>query len=92
MHIDSSPRRPDLRQHRRRSYLQNPPRLSQPGEDSDPGRLAHPPLGVEHLFPESPSLEKPKAGEGGASNAEKGLGGVKEGKSGKDGAEGGGSA
>ena len=55
LRIDSSPHRPELPQHRRRTYLQNPPRLS--GEDIDLGRLAYPPLGVEHLFPESPSAD-----------------------------------
>lgn len=69
LHVDNSPRRPELRQHRRRLYLQNPP---QPGEDSDTGRLANPPLGVEHLFPQSPSLEQPKDGDSGDGKAEKG--------------------
>lgn len=92
LHIDSSPHQPDLRQHRRRSYLQNPPRLSQPREGSDIGRLAHLPLGVEQLFPESPSPEETKDGEGGVGNADKGKGDVKRGESSKDGAEGGGSA
>lgn len=88
MHIDSSPRRPDSRQHRRRSYLQNTPRLSQPGEDSDLGRLAHPPFGVEHLFPDSPSPEEPKDDKGSASNAENEHVDVKKGESSKDGAGG----
>lgn len=89
LHIDSSPHRPELGQHRRRSYLQNPPRLSQPGEDSDLGRLAHPPFGVEHLFPESASPNnESKYEEGGASNAEKGKDDVKKGKSSKEGAGG----
>lgn len=93
LHIDSSPHRPELRQHRRRRYLQNPPHLSNPGEDSDLGRLAYPPLGVEHLFPESPSAVEPnEGGEGGASNAETRSDDVKKGKSSKEGAERGGSA
>ena len=45
-HIGSLPR-----QHRRRCYLESPPRLSQPGEDDNPGRVAHPPFGVEDIFP-----------------------------------------
>lgn len=88
MHMESSPRRPDSRQHRRRSYLQNTTCLSQPGEDSDLGRLAHPPLGVEHLFPDSPSPEEPKDDKGSASNAENEKVDVKKGESSKDGAGG----
>lgn len=53
--IESSTRSQKPRQHRRRSYLENPPRLSQPGEDDNLGRLAHPPFGVEHIFPVSQS-------------------------------------
>ena len=87
LQIDSSPHRPDLRQHRRRSYLQTPPRLSQPGEDADLGRLAPPPLGVEHLFPASLSPNKPEADEGGAGNDEDRDSNVKKGESSKDGAE-----
>lgn len=84
LQIDNSPHRPDLRQHRRRSYLQTPPRLSQPGEDGDPGRLAHPPFGVEHLFPVSPSPNNPETDQGGAGNTENGDGDVKKGESNKD--------
>lgn len=58
-HVGSLPR-----QHRRRSYLESLPRLSQPGEDDNPGRLAHPPFGVEDIFPVYPSPNKSQADKG----------------------------
>lgn len=87
LQIDSLPQRPELRQHRRRSYLQTSPCLSQHGEVADLGRLAHPPLGVRHLFPASASPNQPEADEGSAGNDEDGNINVKEGESSKDGAE-----
>lgn len=57
-HTESSTRSQEPRQDRRRSYLESPPRLSQPGEDDNPGRLAHPPFGIEHIFPVSPAPNK----------------------------------
>lgn len=56
--MESSARSQELRQDRRRSYLESQPRLSQPGEDDNLGRLAHPPFGIEHIFPVSPSPNK----------------------------------
>lgn len=56
--IESSTRSKEPRQARRRSYLESPPRLSQPGEDDNLGRLAHPPFGIEHIFPVSQSPNK----------------------------------
>lgn len=67
--IESSTRSQELRQHRRRSYLENPPRLSQPGEDDNLGRLAHPPFGVEHIFPLSQSSNESEGSKKGDSKA-----------------------
>lgn len=78
--IDSLPR-----QHRRRSYLESPPRLSQPGEDDNPGRLAHPPFGVEHLFPVSPPPNKSKAEKGAVSKADEAKYNAEKGECSKDG-------
>lgn len=65
--IESLTRSQKPRKHRRRSYLENPPRLSQPGEDDNPGRLAHPPFGIEHIFPVTQSPNKSEESEKGDS-------------------------
>lgn len=62
--IESSTRSQEPRQNRRRSYLETPPRLSQPGIDDNLGRLAHPPFGVEHIFPLSQSPKKSESKKG----------------------------
>lgn len=84
-HIESSTRPEVLRQHRRRSYLENPPRLSQPGEDDNLGRLAHPPFGIEHLFPQSPSPNKSEGNKSNDSKANAAKDTVEKGGSGGDG-------
>lgn len=67
--IESSTRPQELRQNRRRSYLESPPRLSQPGEDDNLGRLAHPPFGIEHIFPVSQSPNESERSKKGDSKA-----------------------
>lgn len=85
-HIESSTRPQGPRQHRRRPYLESPPRLSQPGEDDNLGRLAHPPFGVEHIFPESPSPNKSEGNKSGDSKANAVKGNVEKDGSSEDGA------
>lgn len=67
--IERSTRSQEPRRNRRRSYLESSPRLSQPGEDDNLGRLAHPPFGVEHIFPLSQSPKKSEESKKGNGNA-----------------------
>lgn len=84
-HVESSTRPQEPRQHRRRPYLKSPPCLSQPGEDDNLSRLAHPPLGIEHIFPVSPSPNKSEENKNGDSKANAVMVNVEQGESSKDG-------